>query len=78
MVWKKMRKKSVVSHVMKRDNVFYYVWYVPKDLIVHYSLKWLCFSLFAWMIYGKDKNGKHLKYKIKNYSNIIFYAVLIV
>ena len=40
-----MRKKSVASHVMKRDNVFYYVRHVPKDLIDHYSVKRLCFSL---------------------------------
>ena len=40
-----MRKKSVVSHVMKRDNVFYYVRHVPKDLIDHYSVQRLCFSL---------------------------------
>ena len=40
-----MRKKSVVSHVMKRDNVFYYVRHVPKDLIDHYNVKRLCFSL---------------------------------
>ena len=30
---------------MKRDNVFYYVRHVPKDLIDHYSVKRLCFSL---------------------------------
>ncbi len=40
-----MRKKSVAIHVMKRDNVFYYVRHVPKDLIDHYSVKRLCFSL---------------------------------
>ena len=42
---KKMRKKSVASHVMKRDNVFYYVRHVPSDSINHYSVKRLCFSL---------------------------------
>ena len=30
---------------MKRDNVFYYVRHIPKDLIDHYSVKRLCFSL---------------------------------
>ena len=30
---------------MKRDNVFYYVRHVPKDLIDHYNVKRLCFSL---------------------------------
>ena len=34
-----MRKKSVATHVMKRDNIFYYVRHVPKDLIDHYNLK---------------------------------------
>ena len=38
-------KKSVASHVIKRDNVFYYVRHAPKDLIYHYSVKRLCFSL---------------------------------
>ena len=40
-----MRMKSVASHVIKRDNVFYYERYVPKDLIDHYNVKRLCFSL---------------------------------
>ena len=30
---------------MKRDNVFYYVRHVTKDLIDHYNAKRLCFSL---------------------------------
>ena len=34
----------MATYVMKRDNVFYYVRYVPKDLIDHYSVKRLCFS----------------------------------
>ena len=40
-----MRKKSLAIHVMKRDNVFYYVRHAPNDLIDHYSVKRLCFSL---------------------------------
>ena len=32
-------QKSVESHVMKRDNVFYYVRHIPKDLIDHYNVK---------------------------------------
>ena len=33
-----MRKKSVVSHVMKRDDVFYYFRHVPKELSEYVSL----------------------------------------
>ena len=35
----------MATHVKKCDNVFYYVRHVPKDLIDHYSVKRLCFSL---------------------------------
>ena len=40
-----MRNKYVVEHVMKRDDVFYYVRHIPTDLAHNYSVKMLCFSL---------------------------------
>ena len=39
-----MRKKYVAEHVMKRDDMFYYVRHIPTDLANHYSVKRLCFS----------------------------------
>ena len=40
-----MRNKCVANHVMKRDNQFYYVRHIPSDLIHHYSVQRICFSL---------------------------------
>ena len=40
-----MRNKCVANHVMKRDNKYYYVRHIPKDLTHHYTFIRLCFSL---------------------------------
>ena len=40
-----MRNKCVANHVMKRDNKYYYVRHIPKDLTHHYTIQRLCFSL---------------------------------
>ena len=40
-----MINKYVAEHVMKRDDMFYYVRHIPIDLANHYSVKRLCFSL---------------------------------
>ena len=40
-----MRNKYATIHVMKRDEMFYYVRHIPYDLINIYSVKRLCFSL---------------------------------
>ena len=40
-----MRNKYVAEHVMKRDDMFYYVRHIPTDLANQYSVKRLCFSL---------------------------------
>ena len=32
---------------MKRDNKYYYVRHIPKDLTHHYTVRRLCFSLKA-------------------------------
>ena len=39
-----MRNKYTTIHVMKRDEMFYYVRHIPYDLINIYSVKRLCFS----------------------------------
>ena len=40
-----MRSKYVGEHVMKRDDMFYYVRHSRRDLCEHYRVKRLCFSL---------------------------------
>ena len=40
-----MRNKYATIHVMKRDEMFYYVRHIPNDLTNIYSVKRLCFSL---------------------------------
>ena len=40
-----MRNKYIAEHVMKRDDMFYYVRHIPRDLNEHYRVKKLCFSL---------------------------------
>ena len=42
---KDYEKNYVVEHVMKRDDMFYYVRHIPIDFSEHYRLKRLCFSL---------------------------------
>ena len=40
-----MRNKCEANHVLYRDGIYYYVRRVPHDLISHYNVKRLCFSL---------------------------------
>jgi hypothetical protein len=40
-----MRNKFASNHVLFRDGVYYYVRRVPYDLVEHYKVKRLCFSL---------------------------------
>ena len=62
-----MRKKSVASHVMKRDNVFYYVRHVPKDLIDHYSVKRLCFSLKTKCESSANRSSRSITQRLDDY-----------
>ena len=62
-----MRKKSVASHVMKRDNVFYYVRHVPKDLIGHYSVKRLCFSLKTKCESSANRSSRSITQRLDDY-----------
>jgi len=41
----KLLKKCVKNHVIKRDNKYYYVLHISKDLTQHYSIQRLYFSL---------------------------------
>ena len=40
-----MRDKCEANHVLYRDCVYHYMRRVPYDLIAHYDVKRLCFSL---------------------------------
>ena len=40
-----MRNKFASNHVLFRDGINYYVRRVPYDLVEHYKVKRLCFSL---------------------------------
>ena len=62
-----MRKKSVASHVMKRDNVFYYVRNVSKDLINHYSVKRLCFSLNTKYESSANRSSRLITQRLDDY-----------
>ena len=62
-----MRKKSVASHIMKRDNVFYYVRHVPKDLIDHYSVKRLCFSLKTKCESSANRSSRSITQRLDDY-----------
>ena len=62
-----MRKKSVASHVMKRDNVFYYVRHVPKDLIGHYNVKRRCFSLKTKCESSANRSSRSITQRLDNY-----------
>ena len=62
-----MRKKSVAIHVMKRDNAFYYVRHVPKDLIDHYRVKRLCFSLKTKYESSANRSSKSITQSLDDY-----------
>ena len=62
-----MRKKIVASHVMKRDNVFYYVRHVPKDLIDHYSVKRLCFILKTQSESSANRSSRSITQRLNDY-----------
>ena len=62
-----MRKKIVASHVMKRDNVFYYVRHVPKDLIDHYSVKRLCFILKTQSESSANRPSRSITQRLNDY-----------
>ena len=62
-----MRKKSVASHVMKRDNVFYYVRHVPKDLIDHYNVQRLCFSLKTKCESSANRSSRSITQRLDDY-----------
>ena len=52
---------------MKRDNVFYYVRHVPKDLIDHYNVKRLCFSLKTKCESSANRSSKSISQRLDDY-----------
>ena len=52
---------------MKRDTVFYYVRHVPKDLIDHYSVKRLCFSLKTKCESSANRSSRSITQRLDDY-----------
>ena len=62
-----MRKKYVVEHVMKRDDMFYYVRHIPMDLTEHYRVKRLCFSLKTKSLGYAIRASKSVSQRLEDY-----------
>tara|TARA_S200000501_G_scaffold204726_1_gene192456 strand:- start:435 stop:1574 length:1140 start_codon:yes stop_codon:yes gene_type:complete len=62
-----MRNKYVAEHVMKRDDMFYYVRHIPKDLANHYSVKRLCFSLKTKSLGYALRVSKSVSQRLEDY-----------
>ena len=62
-----MRKKYVAEHVMKRDDMFYYVRHIPRDLANHYSVKRLCFSLKTKSLGYAIRASKSVSQRLEDY-----------
>ena len=52
---------------MKRDNVFYYVRHLPKDLIGHYNVKRLCFSLKTKCVSLANRSSRSITQGLDDY-----------
>ena len=62
-----MRNKYVAEHVMKRDDMFYYVRHIPTDLANHYSVKRLCFSLKTKSLGYALRASKSVSQRLEDY-----------
>ena len=62
-----MRKKYVAEHVMKRDDMFYYVRHIPIDLTEHYRVKRLCFSLKTKSLGHATRITKSVSQRLEDY-----------
>ena len=62
-----MRKKYVAEHVMKRDDMFYFVRHIPIDLSEHYRVKRLCFSLKTKSLAYATRIAKSVSQRLEDY-----------
>ena len=62
-----MRKKYVAEHVMKREDMFYYVRHIPMDLTEHYRVKRLCFSLKTKSLGYAIRASKSVSQRLEDY-----------
>ena len=62
-----MRNKYVAEHVMKRDDMFYYVRHIPTDLANQYSVKRLCFSLKTKSLGYALRASKSVSQRLEDY-----------
>ena len=62
-----MRNKCKANHVLYRDGVYYYVRRVPHDLISHYDVKRLCFSLKTKSASAAIRASKSINQSLEDY-----------
>ena len=65
-----MRNKYIAEHVMKRDDMFYYVRHIPRDLSEHYRVKRLCFSLKTKSLAYADRIAKSVSQRQKTTGSV--------
>ena len=54
---------------MKRDDMFYYVGHIPRDLANHYSVKRLCFSLKTKSLGYAIRASKSVSQRLEDYCD---------
>ena len=54
---------------MKRDDMFYYVRHIPRDLANHYSVKRLCFSLKTKSLGYAIRASKSVSQRLEDYCD---------
>ena len=62
-----MRNKYVAEHVIKPDDMFYYVRHIPIDLSEHYRVKRLCFSLKTKSLGYATRIAKSVSQRLEDY-----------
>ena len=62
-----MRNKCEANHVLYRDGIYYYVRRVPHDLIFHYDVKRLCFSLKTKSASAANRASKSINQRLEDY-----------
>ena len=62
-----MRNKFASNHVLFRDGVYYHVRRVPYDLVEHYKVKRLCFSLKTKSSATACRAAKSISQRLEDY-----------
>ncbi len=62
-----MKNKCEANHVLYRDGIYYNVRRVPHDLIFHYDVKRLCFSLKTKSASAANRASKSINQRLEDY-----------